>query len=107
MLRSYLKSKGLWTPTTESENGSITEGTPVTVRCQVVDDERVEGATSGRDASPGPWSVVVVEMSTDIKEGDFFQVTEVRGQSVDRPKRIVRSSNVCGGFRASHREVLI
>lgn len=103
----YFNAKGTWTSVTESENGSLTKGTPVSIDCQVVDDVRVEGGTGGREAGEGPWSVVVVALANAIKEGDLFQVTEVRGVAVTRKQRIVRSSSVVGGFSASHREVLI
>jgi hypothetical protein len=106
MIGSYLDSKAIWTPIVRSTAGSLTPGTPQTIDCQVVDDIAVVGSVAGRDAVPGRWSVLVVPIEVEIADGDHIQITHVRGVAVTRKERVVRSSNVVGGFTASHREIL-
>jgi hypothetical protein len=108
MLKTYLKSVGILNKvTTDRSTGAILIGEDETVQCQVVDDTSITGASAGRDLSEGSKSLVIVSTSVSINAGDKFTVSVVRGISVDRPTRIVQSVTVVGGFRASHKEVLI
>lgn len=108
MFGGYLNGKATWTPMgTPSRNGGLQPGSPVSIECQVVDDTRVEGSNGGRDLNEGVWSVVIVPLDYTMSPGDFLQVTEVRGQTVSRPQRTIKSVDVVGGFSASHQEVLI
>lgn len=108
MIGGYLNAKANWTPVTKVlQTGEVSDGATVEIDCQVVDDVRIFSATAGRDDAEGIWSVLITSVSNAIAPGDKIQVTKVRSESVTRPVRIVRSSNIVGGFSASHREVLI
>lgn len=108
MIGAYLNATAIHTPvSTDLSTGALTEGTPVEIRCQVVDDVRIRPGQPGRDATEGIFSVVIVEADSAIVAGDFLEVTKIRNVAVDRKKRVVESVNIVGGFSASHKEVLI
>lgn len=108
MIGAYLNATAIHTPTaSDLSTGALSKGDPRELRCQVVDDNRVRSGQPGRELTEGIFSVVIVELNECILEGDFIEVCSVRGVSVERKKRVVRSVNVVGGFSASHKEILI
>ncbi len=108
MINTYLNARALLIPVVpDIQTGAIEYGVGEMIRCQVVDATEIVGNNAGRDLAESSNSLVVMQTSVTIKEGDKLQVTSIRGVSVIRPERVVKSVMVKGGFRASHKEVLI
>lgn len=108
MFAMYLNSKAMLTPiTTDITTGAQTIGTEEEIRCQVVDEAEISSSGGGTNMDEGSGSLVVTETGTSVKAGDRLRITEVRGTPVDRKTRVIKSVALVGGFRSSHKELLI
>ena len=108
MIKTYLNSMALLTPIlTDMSTGALEDYPKEMIRCQVVDMTEIAGNSAGRTLVEGSASVVIVDKSVIVKAGDKLKITSIRGVAADRPERIVKSVSIVGGFRASHKEVLI
>jgi hypothetical protein len=108
MFAMYLNSKAMLTPvTTDITTGAQIIGTEEEIRCQVVDETEINSGDGGTNMREGSGSLVVTATEISVKAGDRLQITEVRGTPVDRKTRVVKSVAIVGGFRSSHKELLI
>lgn len=108
MFAMYLNSKAILTSiTTDITTGAQTIGTEEEIRCQVVDETEISSGGGGTNMDEGSGSLVITGLETNAKAGDRLLITEVRGTPVDRKTRVIKSVAVVGGFRSSHKELLI